>query len=397
MASEKVEPGLVITGRYRVEKQLGEGGMGSVFLVQHVHTDEHLALKVLHAAVVKDAIALERFKREARTPARIGSDHVVRVTDADVSPELGGAPYLVMEYLRGQDLDKLVAERGALPPEDVVRYLQQAARALDKAHAMGIVHRDLKPENLFLTHREDGAPWIKVLDFGIAKLTEGSGVGTKTSTGQIFGTPLFMSPEQALAEHAKISPQTDVWALGLIAHKLLTGKDIWTAETLTHLLAQIAYQPLPVPSEHGATFGPQYDAWFARCCARDPAARFASAGEAAVELARALGLSMETTGRAGSAPSLATAAPVSGDVAIAKTVSPATPAPMGASAGPLTVGAQPSRRRTGVGVAVALALAGAGALLGVWIMRPAGAGPGDAPGPAAGPDGPEAPSAAARE
>jgi eukaryotic-like serine/threonine-protein kinase len=112
MASETVTAGQIIAGRYRVLRQLGEGGMGSVYLVQHVYTDEELALKVLHSAVVKDAIALERFQREARTPARIASDHVVRVTDADVAPELGGVPFLVMEYLRGHDLDKVLTARG---------------------------------------------------------------------------------------------------------------------------------------------------------------------------------------------------------------------------------------------------------------------------------------------
>src|SRR5262245_6333379 len=214
-SSDSVHPGLVIAGRYRVEQQLGEGGMGSVFLVQHVHTDEELALKVLHSAVVKDAVALERFRREARTPARIDSDHVVRVTDADVAPELDNVPFLVMEYLRGEDLEHLAERRGPMTPSEVVQLLAQSARALDKAHALGIVHRDLKPENLFATQREDGTPCVKILDFGIAKMTGGDvkEAGRLTATGQIFGTPLYMSPEQALAEGDKICPQTDVWAL----------------------------------------------------------------------------------------------------------------------------------------------------------------------------------------
>lgn len=293
MADEtpKIELGTVIAGRYRVERRLGEGGMGSVFLVQHLHTEQHLALKVLRSTIVKDAVALERFRREARAPARIQSDHVVVVTDADVAPELGGLPFLVMEWLRGENLEQL-SSRGPLPSAEVVLYLRHTARALDKAHALGIVHRDLKPENLFLTTREDGTPWIKLLDFGIAKLTgvpsEIARAGSATSTGQIFGTPLYMSPEQAKGEAGKISPQSDIWALGLMAHKLLTGKEIWTADTLVHLVAQIAYEPLPIPSEHGATFGPAYDAWFLRACARNPEERFKSAGEAVTALAEAL-------------------------------------------------------------------------------------------------------------
>lgn len=293
-AAENIKPGSIIAERYRVVRQLGRGGMGSVFLVEHVHTDEQLALKILNASVATDTVAIERFRREARTPARINSDHVVRVTDADLAEELNNLPFLVMEYLRGEGLEKRVAQLGALPPEEVVLYLRQAARALDKAHALGIVHRDLKPENLFLTTREDGTPCIKILDFGIAKITGDASRelvrSAATTTGQIFGTPLYMSPEQAKADSSKICPQTDVWALGIIAFRLLTAKDIWTAETITHLIAQIAYEPMPVPSENGSHLGRDFDAWFAVCCAREASERYATAGEAVAALARALGV-----------------------------------------------------------------------------------------------------------
>jgi serine/threonine protein kinase len=289
--AQALAAGTVVAGRYRIERQLGQGGMGSVFLVQHVHTDERLALKLLHSTVVKDAATLDRFRREARTPARIDSDHVVRVTDADVAPDLDGVPFLVMEYLRGEDMEHLAKRRETLPPGEVVLLLSQAARGLDKAHALGIVHRDLKPENLFVTQREDGTPCVKILDFGIAKVTGGADVkdaGRLTATGQIFGTPLYMSPEQAMAESDKICPQTDVWALGLIAHRLLTGKEFWTAETLTHLVAQIAFEPIPPPSERGCTLGPGYDEWFATCVNRQVSARFKTASEAVSALAAAL-------------------------------------------------------------------------------------------------------------
>jgi serine/threonine-protein kinase len=288
---EVVPAGTVIAGRYRIERQLGQGGMGSVYLVQHVHTDQQLALKLLHAAVVSDEIALTRFRREARATAKVDSDHVVKVTDADVAPELGGVPFLVMEWLRGQSLEEMVSRAGTLPPEEVVLYLRQAARALDKAHAVGIVHRDLKPDNLFLTRREDDTPLLKILDFGIAKLTQGGEDPQRlkaTGTGQVFGTPLYMSPEQIKAELDKICPQTDVWALGVIAHRLLLGAEPWTATTITALVAQIAYEPLPVPSKKGSALGPAFDAWFAKCCGREPGDRFASASQAVSALARAL-------------------------------------------------------------------------------------------------------------
>ncbi|MBI4952391.1 MAG: serine/threonine protein kinase [Myxococcales bacterium] len=292
-SANKLEPGATVVGRYRILRQLGVGGMGSVYLVQDLKTDERFALKVLHETVVSSAGTLERFRREARTPARIDSDHVARVTDTDVATDLGGVPFLVMEYLRGSNLQEVSEELGALPAEEVLVYLRQAAIALDKAHAIGIVHRDLKPENLFLTTRDDGTPCIKVLDFGIAKLSGATGDLASykaTHTGDVFGTPLFMSPEQCKGEIDRICPQTDVWALGLIAYRLLTGKDFWTAATLTHLIAQIAYEPMPVASTRGVDLGPTFDAWFAKCCARDIAERFTGAGEAVRELGRALGV-----------------------------------------------------------------------------------------------------------
>jgi serine/threonine-protein kinase len=252
-------------------------------------------LKVLDPKLTGDSIALERFRRESRAPARIDSDHVVKVTDADVAAELSGAPFLVMELLKGESLDQLLRRRGHLPPQEVVAYLRQVARALDRAHGIGIVHRDIKPENLFLVPREDGSVHIKLLDFGIAKLTEAAGgVQSHTATGEVFGTPLYMSPEQTLGRTDEIAPQTDIWALGIIAHRMLTGDEPWTAQTLPHLIAQIAYEPLPVPSAQGCEYGPLFDSWFARCCSRQPKDRFTSAGEAVRQLARALGV-MERT------------------------------------------------------------------------------------------------------
>jgi len=294
MSTDMITPGMVIAGRYRIVKQLGEGGVGAVYLVQHVHTDERLALKVLHTQVAMDPTTIERFRTEARAPARIDSDHIVRVTDADVAPELRGAPFLVMEYLRGRDLGAEVEARQSLHPKEVVLYLRQTARALDKAHAIGIVHRDLKPENIFLSVREDGSPCVKLLDFGIAKLTGASASGgvnqSKTKTGAVFGTPLYMAPEQARAQANLIGPHTDVWALGLIAARLTMGSDYWQAETLSDLIVQIVVDPIPPPSQKGSTLGPAFDAWFLRCCQRDHAQRFRSAGEAISELAAALGI-----------------------------------------------------------------------------------------------------------
>ena len=299
-ASHKIEPGYILSDKYRVINQLGEGGMGQVYLVQHLKTEERFALKILNPSVAKTASTRERFRREARTPARIDSDHVCRVVDTDIAEDLEGAPFLVMEYLRGQNLQDLSDELGALPPKEVLIYLRQAAIALDKAHNIGIVHRDLKPENLFLTTRDDGSPCLKVLDFGIAKLSGATGDLARvkaTQTGDVFGTPMYMSPEQCKSETDKVCAQSDIWALGLIAHRLLTGDDFWTANTLTHLIAQIAYEPMPTAAERGADYGPAYEAWFQRCCDRNVPARYATASEAVRGLQEALGYEAESTGQ----------------------------------------------------------------------------------------------------
>jgi serine/threonine-protein kinase len=286
-----LEQGTIVAGRYRVARKIGHGGMGAVYEVTHIHTDERLALKVLHPQVLRDGAAVERFRREARAPARITSEHVARVTDADTASDLDGAPFYVMELLVGRDLERIVADDGPLAPPVVVEYLRQVARALDKAHAIGVVHRDLKPENLFLTHREDGSPCIKLLDFGIARLAEPEAAhALQTQHGYVFGTPNYMAPEQAIGETADIGPATDVWALGLVAFKLLVGVEFFTGKTAAHLSAQIVAEPLATPSARGAPFGPGFDAWFARAVCRSTSERFGSAGEAVRELANVFGV-----------------------------------------------------------------------------------------------------------
>ena len=280
--------GTVIVGRYRVERLIGSGGMGAVYEVEHLHTGQRLALKVL--TMQQQGAAVERFKREARAASRIQSDHVVRVTDADVAPELAGVPFLVMELLEGADLEHATAG-GAAPHEDVVTWLRQVARALSKAHEAGIVHRDLKPENLFLTRREDGSPLVKVLDFGIAKLTAESGVLTRSD--QFLGTPAYMAPEQAESQGAPVTASADLYAMGLIAFRLLVGRSYWRPGSLAQMLAQILVEPMAPASERGSTLGPAFDAWFTRACSRDPSKRFESAFDQVEALAGALGLPEE--------------------------------------------------------------------------------------------------------
>ena len=278
--------------------------MGVVYEVEHVHTGQRLALKALSS---QPRSSVERFKREARAASLIRSDHIVLVTDADVAPELDGAPFLVMELHEGSDLERATGGRPVSPAE-VITWLRQVARALGKAHEAGLVHRDLKPENLFLTRREDGTPLVKLLDFGIAKMTlEGPGL---TSSDAFLGTPGYMAPEQMDSKGPPITPRADLFALGLIAFKLLTGRSYWISGTLVQLLAQILAEPMPPASERGANLGPEFDAWFAKACDRDPQKRFASAEEQVQALAQALGGVAEVTREAEprvrwSAPTLA--------------------------------------------------------------------------------------------
>jgi eukaryotic-like serine/threonine-protein kinase len=258
--------------------------MGVVYEVEHVHTGQRLALKLMS---FRPGVSADRFKREARAITRVRSEHVVQVTDAGVAPELGGAPFLVMELLEGADLARVSDDR-ASPAEAVVEWLRQVARALTKAHEAGIVHRDLKPENLFLTQREDGSPLVKILDFGVAKVAAES--SALTTSGSILGTPRYMAPEQTDSRGAPVTHRADLYALGLIAFKLLTGRMYWRDGSLAQLLAQILADPMPPASERGAALGPPFDAWFERACCREPERRFASAATQVEALATALGI-----------------------------------------------------------------------------------------------------------
>src|SRR5260221_11690760 len=296
----------LIGGRYRPIRKLGEGSMGFVFEVEHTRTLDRLALKVMRTHAGPLPAVVERFKREARTAARIKSEHIVRVIDADIAPELGDVLYLVMELLDGTDLERACGDTPQ-PPSLVVEWMRQAAHGLDKAHALGIVHRDLKPENLFLTQGEHGEPRVKILDFGVAKTLEDA-PGT-TQTGQLLGTPLFMSPEHARAS-GDIGPAADRYALGLVAYRLLVGRDYWIdAPNVAGIIAQILYEPMASPSARGVTFGPEFDASFARACHRDPEQRFQTSADLVEELARALGVAAKMAGPS-IGPSLLVSAPV---------------------------------------------------------------------------------------
>ena len=282
---------LIVAGRYRLLCEIDRGGIGVVYLVEHVNTGrDDLALKLLLQHSGANERTIERFKLEALAPARIKSDHVVEVTDAGVAPELGGAPFMVMEALHGQDLEKLVRQRGALAPHEVIWTLAQLATVIDKAHALNIVHRDLKPANIFVHVNEDGSQIVKLLDFGISKnLGPPSRAGGTdlTAPDHVLGTPQYMSPEQAL-NSSTVGPATDVWSMGVIAVRLLTGGSYWPPGSLTELLMNIANAPMPAVSERFPRLGNRIDEWFRRSCNRDPQARWITVKEQVRALAAAL-------------------------------------------------------------------------------------------------------------
>ncbi|MBL8719924.1 MAG: transporter substrate-binding domain-containing protein [Myxococcales bacterium] len=281
--------GEIFADRYRVEARLGAGGMGAVYRVRHVHTDGLLALKVMSPALADDPAFRARFAQEARVGARIESSHVVTVVDAGVDAPTN-TPFLVMELLRGRDLAAELRAHGRCAPRDVVDWLVQAAKALDKAHAAGVVHRDIKPENLFLAENEHGAPTLKILDFGIAKVLD---VGQNSTLGG--GTPLYMAPEQATAG-GRVGPATDQWALGLVAYTLLVGRPYWRGEQWLDLAREIAQGAAESASararNHGVELPEAFDAWLARCTAPDPSRRYPSTSHAVSALAVILGVSM---------------------------------------------------------------------------------------------------------
>lgn len=275
--------------KYRPVRVLGRGGMSVVYEVEHELTRDRLALKVLRRETAFDRVSLARFRREARISALIRSDHVVRVLDADLAPELGDAPYLVMDLLRGADLAR-VSARAPQTPANVVVWLRQAARALDAAHRCGVVHRDIKPENLFLAESSSGETLVKVLDFGIASVPTPDDPHD-TSTGALVGTPMFMAPEHASG--GEVGPQADGWSVAMCAFRLLSGRNYWQAENSTLLLAKIIYEQILPPSVKGLDLGAAFDAWFLRSCARNPEKRWETVGAQIEAMAEALGRPVE--------------------------------------------------------------------------------------------------------
>jgi eukaryotic-like serine/threonine-protein kinase len=280
-----VREGDILAGKYRIDKVLGVGGMGVVVAAHHIHLDEKVAIKFLLPDALGNAEAVARFAREARAAVKIKSEHVARVTDVGTLET--GAPYMVMEYLEGGDLSGWVQSRGALPVEQAVEFVLQACDAMADAHSIGIIHRDLKPSNLFCIRRNDGFYSVKVLDFGISKMTGLGGSGADmgmTKTTAVMGSPYYMSPEQ-VASAKDVDPRSDIWAIGVILYELATGRVPFGGETmaeLVHKIMMVAPQPL---GQLRPDVPEGLEAVILRCLMKDRSQRFLNVAELAVALA----------------------------------------------------------------------------------------------------------------
>ncbi|WP_375756337.1 serine/threonine-protein kinase [Corallococcus exercitus] len=270
---QEVQEGTVL-GNYQLEKLLGEGSMGRVFQARHVRLGRQVALKVLKPEHARDSSFVQRFFQEARTVNQINHEHIVEVFDfVDESPD--GHVYCVMELLRGQSLAALLKEEG-LTLERVQRMGVQVCAALGAAHQVGVVHRDIKPDNLFVTQRSGQQDFVKVLDFGVAKLiTTQTGVSlTGTLDGTIIGTPAYMAPEQAAG--LPVDARADIYAVGNILYEMLSGHPPFQASAFGQLVVQIITQPPPPLPSHlpsGERVPPELAELVMRCLAKEPEGR----------------------------------------------------------------------------------------------------------------------------
>jgi len=279
---DPLHPGLMIGKSVRLVRALGAGGMGSVWIADHLGLHTQVVVKFMARALADDADFVARFAREAAAASQVKSPHVVQMLDHGVSAE--GLPYIVMEYLEGRDLAQRLSEQGRLPPLEVASVVTQVGKALARAHERGIVHRDVKPENIFLCDVGGGEVFVKLLDFGVAK---GTGqLTSKTQTGTVIGSPQYMSPEQMLASKA-LDHRSDLWSLGVVAYEALTGSLPFDSETMAGLALQVHGEDPPRPSQRGLGLPPALDAWFARALAKSADARFSSAKEMCDAFARA--------------------------------------------------------------------------------------------------------------
>src|SRR5260370_20922275 len=277
-----VKEGDVLAGKYRVERVLGEGGMGVVVAEMHMELEQRVALKFLLPAALQHPDQVARFAREARAAAKRRRDRVARVID--VGSLDTGVPYIVMEYLEGSDLSSYLGKQGPLVIAHAAALILEACEGLAEAHALGIVHRDLKPANLFLAQSPDGSSCLKILDFGISKVRSAQGQFDMTRTGALLGSPYYMSPDQIPSSRA-VDARTDIWSLGVILYELVSGRVPFDAPTLPQLCGMILTEPAHPLGIATGNIAPRFDALVSRCLEKEPDLRFQTVAELAMALA----------------------------------------------------------------------------------------------------------------
>ena len=277
--------GMMVTPSVCLVSPLGAGGMGSVWVADHLALRIKVVVKFIANDLAKNTDALARFSREAAAAAQVKSPHVVQTLDHGVSED--GAPYIVMELLEGGDLGARLEGSAPMSPIEVVNVVVQLARALDRAHGRGIVHRDIKPNNIFLCDAGNNEVFVKLLDFGIAKYMDSVLLDSGTKTGSMVGTPYYMSPEQVLGAK-DIDFRTDLWSVGVVAFEALTGTKPFDAATVGGIAIKIHSEPLPNPSAFNSALPAAVDKWFTKACARKADERFSGAKEMADALALAI-------------------------------------------------------------------------------------------------------------
>ncbi len=274
--------GQLIGGRYRLIGRIGKGGMGIVYEAEHVGLDKRVAVKFLLDKFTDDREVVERFHREARTASRIGHANIIDVTDVGTTDD--GRPFLVMELLAGQDLARVISEGGPMPAARAVHITRQLLQGLDAAHAKGIVHRDMKPENVFLVHRGEDPDFVKVMDFGISKLIAANESKVRlTATGAVIGTPIYMAPEQVMAQ-TELDQRVDLYAVGVMLFELLAGRPPFIANSYLGLVTQHLQAQPPSLASLRPDLPPALVAAVHHALEKDPAQRF----QTALEFARAL-------------------------------------------------------------------------------------------------------------
>jgi serine/threonine-protein kinase len=276
--AERVRAGDLLDDKYLVERIIGEGGAGYVAAARHVLLQRRVALKFLRPELASHPELRARFLREAQAVARLRSDHVARVLDAD---SLGaGQPYFAMEYLEGQDIAAALRREGPFAAVDAVDCLLQACKAIEEAHGLGIIHRDIKPSNLFLTQTPEGRRFVKVLDFGLSKALDGAGASL-TGSHHVVGSPHFMSPEQ-IRTPCEVDARTDIWSLGATLFTMLAGRVPFDGRSLIEVCGALLCGPPPRIARAGVH--PELEAIVLRCLCVEPEGRYPSVSALAREL-----------------------------------------------------------------------------------------------------------------